>query len=76
MPTFNFPDSDPKILQDVQKINGNYEENILLNELNLDLSVKNSSIKKSQLSVYLEDTLDYMQENNLIPELPEVMYAY
>ena len=49
-------------------------QNVPTKDLNLNsLDVGAEKIVKSQLTVYLENTLNYMQENNLIPELPQVM---
>lgn len=73
MTKFYFPDSQSFEYQSINKINDTFEND---NNLFKDLENKyennflNVNLVKSELTVYLEDTLTFMKNNNLIPDLP------
>lgn len=74
MTVFNFPDSHSVSLEEVKKIGNNLAPNkSLLKELEDKYApnIKNIVLVNSELTVYLEDTLLFMQNNNLIPDLPQ-----
>lgn len=75
MTHFYFPDHPPLKLE-VIKINAEFDKDLtLLVELknHKDVALKNVILVKSQLTVYLEESLLFMQKNNLIPDLPKIV---
>lgn len=76
MARFYFPDAQPLDLEKVQKINNHFEKDrAIFNDLEnkSEVNLKNGFLVKSELTVYLEDTLLFMTNNNLIASLPSII---
>ena len=69
MSAFSFPDLEKSFqLVKTNKVSGAIPKVKLSAN---DLDSNNVVLVKSELTVYLEDTLLFMQNNNLIPDLPQ-----
>jgi hypothetical protein len=72
MTIFQFPEKNLEVVKfDKNKIEE--IEEITNFHKNKEIKLNTSNIEKSQLTIYLEDTVNFMQNNNLVPDLPEVV---